>query len=75
MSNPTCQKCSGSMEPGFLFDRSHDEYGKPSQWVEGAPENSFWLGTKTRGKMKIPVQTWRCIKCGYLESYAREVSI
>jgi hypothetical protein len=62
------------MEPGFLFDRSHDEYGKPSQWVEGAPETSFWLGTKTRGKVKIPVTTWRCIKCGYLESYAHEVS-
>jgi hypothetical protein len=42
-----------------------------SKWVEGAPEKSFWLGTKTRGKKQVQVATYRCKTCGYLESYAR----
>jgi hypothetical protein len=59
------------MEDGFIKD---DTYGEAhvSSWVAGAPESSFWLGTKTRGKTIMPVTTFRCSRCGYLESYAHE---
>jgi hypothetical protein len=58
------------MDEGFLKDEG---YGAvyPTQWVEGHPEKSFWETTKTRGKRQVPVATYRCSSCGYLESYAR----
>jgi len=58
------------MEQGFLFDRSMEEYGKATDWVEGAPETSFFFGTKTAGRERHRLISWRCPRCGYLESYA-----
>lgn len=58
------------MEEGFIKDQGHGVVYS-SKWVEGQPEKSFWLGTKTRGKKQVHVETYRCKVCGYLESYAR----
>ena len=41
-----------------------------SAWVEGPPTSSFWTGLRMRGRERLPVTTMRCIKCGFLESYA-----
>jgi hypothetical protein len=38
--------------------------------VEGAPERGWFRLLKLRGKRQLEVQTWRCTRCGYLESYA-----
>jgi hypothetical protein len=59
------------MEQGYLLDET---YGKvrPGRWVEGAPEMSIWTGLKLRGKRKLDIATYRCRRCGYLESYADE---
>ena len=64
-----CPRCSGSMEPGFLVDEG---YGKRtvSKWVAGEPRRSFWIGLKLRGSEQIEVATYRCRRCGFLESYA-----
>ncbi len=67
---PTCAKCSALMEPGFQLDYTHGAMTQ-SSWVEGEPERSFWTGVKIKGHQKLPVTTFRCPKCGYLESYAR----
>ena len=40
------------------------------KWVEGAPQKSFWTGLKVTGKDQLDVITYRCRRCGYLESYA-----
>ena len=41
------------------------------KWVAGEPESGFWSsGLKLRGKEQLPVTTYRCRRCGYLESYA-----
>jgi hypothetical protein len=45
------------------------------QWViasflPGAPKVSRWFGLKVRKKDLVPISTWRCGGCGYLESYA-----
>jgi hypothetical protein len=40
-------------------------------WVEGPPEKSFWTGTKVPQDKCIPIGTFRCAACGFLESYAR----
>ena len=59
------------MEPGYTVDNG---YGKSTvaQWVAGEPETSLWMGggLKLRGKDKLDVTTYRCRRCGYLESYA-----
>jgi hypothetical protein len=69
---PTCAGCGGAMEEGFVIDRGH--YGLPAepQWVEGEPERSFWTGLKIDEKRLFKVLTYRCERCGRLESYARE---
>jgi DNA-directed RNA polymerase subunit RPC12/RpoP len=66
-----CPRCSGGMEPGFIVDES---YGQKfvSKWVAGAPQKTWWMGRGLRlGRSEqIEVATYRCRRCGYLESYA-----
>jgi hypothetical protein len=57
------------MERGFVLDEAHGRY-TVGKWIAGEPEKSIWTGLKTRGKAKLDVATWRCRRCGYLESYA-----
>jgi hypothetical protein len=59
------------MDEGFIKDESHGAV-RASTWVEGPPEKSFWTGTKTRGKKQVQVTTFRCQRCGFLESYAKD---
>ena len=71
MSAPKeCLRCRGSMEPGFVIDHRHHHQVDTQSWVEGDPERSFWRGLKTKGKETHAVRTYRCERCGYLESYA-----
>jgi hypothetical protein len=69
MASPSCPRCQGRMEEGFVVDEG---YGSRtvSAWIEGVPIKSFWSGLKTKGKRRLPIQTWRCMRCGVLESYA-----
>ena len=57
------------MEPGFVLDEAHGRF-TVAKWIAGEPEKSIWTGLKTRGKDKLDVATYRCRRCGYLESYA-----
>ena len=59
------------MQEGFILDAAQNEH-KVSRWIAGKPESSFWTGTKTKGKDQYRIQSFRCSRCGYLESYARE---
>jgi len=58
------------MSPGFLIDRGDHNVGRQALWVEGLPEVSFWTGLKIRNRLKIPVVTFRCQICGFLEFFA-----
>lgn len=64
-----CPKCGKQMQEGFILEQSLTNY-VPSVWVEGPPEPSFWTVTQVFGKTKRLVDSYRCIGCGYLESYA-----
>ncbi len=66
---PDCPKCQGSMAVGFIVDEGHGTRTIP-KWVAGAPEKSIWTGLKLRGREKLDVATYRCGRCGFLESYA-----
>jgi predicted RNA-binding Zn-ribbon protein involved in translation (DUF1610 family) len=71
MTKPSCTKCGTTMEDGFLY--GNDARGgtvTPSEWVEGAPKRSIWTGISTRGREHHAVVTYRCPKCGFIESYA-----
>jgi hypothetical protein len=57
------------MDDGFTLDHTHGEH-KQAAWVEGPPQRSFWTGVKAPRAMQHPITTYRCTKCGYLESYA-----
>ena len=69
-SEMPCPKCSGKMHEGFICDQS---YGTRlvSTWVEGVPERSLLMGLKLKGRRTIETRTFRCDKCGYLETYAK----
>ena len=59
------------MEKGFTLDMQGRGYDGREQWVEGLPKRSIWFGgLDTSGQRVLPVQTYRCVRCGYLESYA-----
>ena len=59
------------MDEGYIIDETHGTM-KSQKSAQGAPEYSFWFGLKLRGKKRLDVSTYRCGRCGYLESYADE---
>jgi hypothetical protein len=73
MGEPTCSKCRGAMDEGFVLDRYHHSSLTQETWVEGPPQRSFWWGLTLKDRETLPVATFRCRSCGYLEGYARKV--
>jgi len=61
------------MVQGFIVDRQGPDGGAlVSSWIEGVPKSSFWRGLKIRPwETGVPVGTFRCSACGFLESFAR----
>lgn len=59
------------MEIGFQLDHGHANARMVADWVEGKPERSFWQGLKTKDRQVLDIEVYRCERCGYLESYAR----
>lgn len=73
MSDRRCAKCGALQKEGFLPDSAHNAV-RIGYWAEGAPE--FWVLRilKMKGRRKLPIQAWRCTRCGLLESYANPPS-
>jgi hypothetical protein len=60
------------MIQGFIADFADmGQNANVSTWVEGPPQMSLLFGTKTPTAKRVPIGTYRCSSCGYLESYAR----
>jgi hypothetical protein len=71
MPHPTaCLRCNGALEAGFLVDHGDGNYRYTQTWIGGEPEKSFWTGLKTSNRAQYSIRTWRCSRCGLLESYA-----
>jgi hypothetical protein len=68
MQVPTCGKCGGGMEQGFMIEATHGAV-VPPEWAEGEIERSFWTGVAVKGRARYTVKTYRCTDCGFLESY------
>jgi ribosomal protein L37E len=69
MPESTCPKCGSRLQEGYVPDRGRPGI-KQASWVEGKPERSFWTGLKLHGRAQYPIATYRCSRCGFLESYA-----
>ena len=74
-SDPVCSKCRMSMEKGYLPDRGSGQGVNQPVWAKGEPIPLRWLGMKLGFKAPdrdaLIVETWRCPRCGVLESFAR----
>lgn len=73
---PTCPKCSSPMELGYVPDYAHGGI-HVGHWSRGRPRSAFFsfldrLRIAVPIEPYIPIGTYRCQKCGFLESYARE---
>jgi hypothetical protein len=71
--NQLCPKCNGKMAQGFTIDMGAGDTfmgsRHVSKWAPGAPIKSIFFKTKVPAGA-LPVGTFRCATCGYLESYA-----
>ena len=68
-----CPKCSGEMENGFMIEHGYGPGEQQVRWVEGKPIPRFWSrGVNLEGREPLPVTTFRCEGCGYLESFATQ---
>jgi len=65
-----CIRCHAQMECGYVVDLTYGGYAQ-QKWYPGAPESSIWKGLKLNRNQSVPVTTFRCSSCGYLESYAK----
>jgi ribosomal protein S27AE len=65
----TCPKCGGAMVDGYIADHTHGG-AAVAAWREGEPKKSIWVGLKLGKTAPIEISTWRCKRCGFLESYA-----
>lgn len=73
-----CSKCGSDMEEGFIAEYNHGNV-LVTNWYPGAPKvfkvEAFgvtiaeWMDAYD--KRMLPIQTYRCTHCGFLESYAR----
>ncbi len=64
-----CPKCNGAMEQGFIIDQIYG--GRViGYWAAGSPQKSIWTGTKLPEEKLVPIGTFCCASCGYLESFA-----
>ena len=70
MTPAECPTCRIAMEQGFLIDRAHLNVPSRSEWSEGQPEITWWRGLKLKGHERIATVTFRCSRCGLLQSYA-----
>jgi hypothetical protein len=69
---PKCARCGADMIEGFMVETGLLSNPRPT-WAEGRPTVHVFTGTLQTSERDLRgVQTFRCIRCGYLESYATE---
>jgi hypothetical protein len=60
---------AGQHVGGFVIDIGYGG-ASVSPWHEGEPRRSGWLGIRRGDNPPVEIATWRCDRCGFLESYA-----
>jgi hypothetical protein len=69
----SCPKCQGEMVRGYVLDFTPIG-NRVSKWNAGPPKKAGLAGSAgiMDSTSEIPISTFRCQSCGFLESYARE---
>lgn len=65
-----CSQCNSDTEEGFLLEKGDGAMMSSETWVAGKPNKSLFTGLSLRGQTVYNVVTFRCVACGYLDSYA-----
>jgi hypothetical protein len=60
------------MVQGFVLERTDCGAAAVTHWGRGTPVKSLWREIKIPAEGVIPIGSFRCASCGYLESYARD---
>jgi hypothetical protein len=69
-----CPKCQGRMEEGYVPDQAPMGF-RLARWVRGKPKPGiFGLRGFLWLDKGMPVSTYRCAQCGYLEAYATYIN-
>jgi hypothetical protein len=68
MTNGKCLKCEGTMERGFIPNPTRGQ----QVWFEGEAPTTY-RASFMFGRKPLTVATYRCLACGFLESYAEPV--
>ena len=68
-----CPKCSAEMVEGFVLETGLLSDPRP-KWVSGRPATNAVGGIETAERDVRRIETFRCLRCGFLESYATEPS-
>jgi hypothetical protein len=68
---PICPKCNGAMQDEFMVEYRHGT-ANPfiTRWAAGPPVKRLWWRSNAPAKKQIPIITFRCMRCGFLESHA-----
>ena len=69
---PECRDCRVAMDAGLMLDRTHGGSEQP-MWIKGTADKGIFGLIKERDRERLPVVTFRCPKCGRLESFAQTV--
>lgn len=69
-SDHKCSKCNSNMEAGLVVDLNYAGV-LPSMWIESQHGVSSVPGAQPDGRKKVKTITYRCLNCGYLDSYAK----
>ena len=56
------------MEPGSVVDEGHGHF-ELLRWTGAVLTRAWYGGVRVRRKQLLPVQAYRCPKCGRLELY------
>lgn len=67
----TCRECGGRMERGFVVDTTYGG-NAVSRWLGGAPVKRWW-GLQVKEKDTREITSYRCERCGLLQSYVPSV--
>jgi hypothetical protein len=67
--NLKCSKCKGEMQEGLVVDLGYAGILR-SMWMEDQVGNSGASRTVDNNKRKVKTITYRCLNCGFLDSYA-----
>ena len=69
---PECLRCHKKLTLGYTMSSDHLKAARTvSFWVEGTVVYSFWKGYIIKNRRVMNTVTYRCEKCGLLESYAK----